>query len=71
MIFKKNKEKQIELCEKFSDFLKKEGFIETTDRIGNFALKMPLFYKKTSENSSLAFNFPNFNNEKKYGFTAD
>ncbi|MCL9807171.1 hypothetical protein NAT51_16680 [Flavobacterium amniphilum] len=70
-ILKLHKEKQIELCDKFIAFVKNEGFIETVDKIGNFSIKMPLFYRKLSDNVFLAFNIPTFDNLKKYDFHAD
>lgn len=68
---KRHKEKQVELCNEFIDFLRAEMFIETTDKVGNFSLKMPLFYKRLSENTFLAFNIPTFDKLKKYDFHAD
>ena len=70
-IIKNQKEKQVELCNEFITFVKNEGFIETIDKVGNFSTKMPLFYKKLSENVFLAFNIPTFDNLKKYDFHAD
>ena len=70
-ILKNQKEKQVELCNEFIAFVKNEGFNETIDKVGNFSTKMPLFYKKVSENVFLAFNIPTFGNIKKYGFCAD
>ena len=70
-ILKNQKEKQVELCNEFIAFVKNEGFIETIDKVGNFSTKMPLFYKKVSENVFLAFNIPTFGNIKKYDFCAD
>ena len=70
-IIKNQKEKQVELCNEFINFVKNEGFIETIDKVGNFSTKMPLFYKKVSESVFLAFNIPTFGNIKKYSFCAD
>ena len=70
-ILKNQKEKQVELCNEFIAFIKNEEFIETIDNVGNFATKMPLFYKRVSENVFLTFNIPTFSNIKKYGFHAD
>lgn len=70
-ILKKGKEKQVELCNEFITFVKTEGFVETTDKVGNFSTKMPVFYKKVSENVFLVFNIPTFDNIKKNGFCAD
>lgn len=70
-ILKLHKEKQIELCDEFIVFVKNEGFIETVDKIGNFSMKMPLFYRKLSDNVFLAFNIPTFDNLKKYDFHVD
>ena len=70
-ILKNQKEKQVELCNEFITFFKNEGFIETVDKVGNFAIKMPLFYKRVSESVFLAFNIPTFSNIKKYGFHSD
>ena len=70
-ILKNQKEKQVEICNEFITFVKNEGFIETVDKVGNFSTKMPLFYKKISENVFLAFTIPTFGNIKKYGFCAD
>lgn len=70
-ILKNHKEKQIELCNEFIAFVKNEGFTEAVDKVGNFSTKMPLFYKKVSENIYLAFHIPTYGNIKKYDFCAD
>ena len=70
-ILKREKEKQQERCDKFLNFIRNTDFIETTDKVGNFGLNLPLFYKKVSENTFLAFSIPTFKNVKKYGFHAD
>lgn len=74
-ILRRQKEKdKKEAQEKYDDFIifmEKEGFIETIDKVGNYAQKMPMFYKMMSEEIYLVFNIPTFGNIKKYGFHAD
>lgn len=74
-ILKQYKEKfKREAQEKYSEFIifmESDGFIETIDTIGNFALKQPMFYKKISEEIYLVFNLPVFNLIKTQGFHAD
>lgn len=70
-ILRNQKEKEVELCNEFISFIKNEGFIETIDKVGSFAVKMPLFYKRVSETVFLAFNIPTYGDIKKYGFHAD
>jgi len=74
-MLKQYKEKfQREAQEKYSEFIifmKSDGFIETIDTIGNFALKQPMFYKKISEEIYLVFNLPVFYLIKTQGFHAD
>lgn len=70
-ILKNQKEKQIELYNEFIIFVKNEGFIETTNKIGNFSTGITHFYKKVSENIFLIFNIPTFGNLKKNGFCVD
>ncbi len=74
-LLRRQKEKdQKDAQEKYGDFIifmENEGFIETIDKVGNFAEKMPMFYRKISEEIYLVFNLPTFSNIKKYGFHAD
>lgn len=70
-ILKIERQKQQDRCDRFISFIKNEGFIETVDKVGSFASKMPVFYKKVSEDIFLVFNIPTYSNIKKYGFHAD
>lgn len=39
-------------------FIKNEGFIETVDKVGNFAKNKPVYYKRLNEKQFIAINRP-------------
>jgi len=55
----------------FKEFAQAEKFNEATDKVGNFAKDMPIFYKQVTANKFLAFNIPFYGKSKNASFQTD